>query len=201
MKIKTLVELVVLLFAVVFFSYFVFSRGKLFVDVYNAESAAYAEDVAENEKCETDHDYQHRTPMKCIKANLAAQRWWRWHAFSRVWGETYLCIDYPCTDLLRGAFDSWTSLAVLTAFLVAFFLVVCGGIFSRLERGEKLFAGFGKDRHPQVRTSPYFGENGPVVMVGYDRPPVEVVADAGDGLRNRFATWLPGQQRRVQELI
>lgn len=191
MQIKTLVELVVMLFAVVFFSYFVFSRGKLLADVYIAEEASYTEDVAENEKCESDHDYQHKAPIKCVKAKLATQRWWRWHAMSRVWEGTYLCVDYSCTDLLRGAFDSWTSLAVLTAFLIAFFLVAFGGIFNRLERGENLFVGRVQREHG----------NGPAVMIGHDNAFSVAPLPDDRGLRNRFATWLPGPQNRVQDLI
>lgn len=206
MGIKKLVEFLALFFVVVFVFYFVFSRGKMLVDVYHDESRAYGEDLAEHGKCESDHDYQHKAPMKCIRADLAVKRWWRWHAVHRVYEDTYLCIDYPCSSLLRGAFDSWTSLAVLTAFLVSVFLVVFGGIFSRIERGEKLFGrGVGRgDVAMRPRYSQMEYPNGPAVMEGYDDydQPVQIVSHGGGGgVRQRFSAWLPGAQGRVRDLI
>lgn len=191
MKIKKLADFLALLFVCVFVSYLVFSRGKMMVDAYNDEYSAYQEDLVEHNKCEADHDYLHKAPMKCIRARLAIQRWWRWHAIHRVYESTYLCIDQPCSDALRGVFDSWASLAVLTAFLLAVFLVIFGGISGRLNRGEKWH---GRALAPQPQ---YYG-NGSAVMTGYDYPPI-TIAD-GDGIRQRVAAWWPGQPR-VRELI
>lgn len=191
MRIARIGELAALAAAASLASYVVFSRGKLAADVYAAEGAAYAEDAAEHAKCTSDHEYLHLAPVKCVRAQLAVQRWWRWHVAARVWDKTYLCIDHPCADVLHGVFDSWIALAALTALLVAVFVVGFDRVFARLDRGERVFGRGHAAMNPHIQDA-VFAEGGPAVMIGSAAP----YTIAPPSLRSRFATW-----GRTRELI
>lgn len=197
MKLKKLVERVSFIFVCVYLAKLVWGRGTLFFDMYRKEGSQYANDVATHYKCEEDHAYKHDAALTCTQAEMGANRWWRWRAVSRTWDATYSCIEYPCTDILRGLFESWISLAILAGFFGIIAFVGFAGLFSRLESGEKPWA------RPRIEEPRPYGQNGPAVMIGYDRvyDPSTVSVPLNEGLRSRVATWIPGRSGRESNLI
>ncbi len=197
MELKKLVESVFVFFVCVYLAKLVWGRGALFFDMYRKEGNQYANDVATHNKCEEDHAYKHDAALTCTQAEIGAYRWWRWRALSRTWDATYSCIEYPCTDILRGIFESWISLAVLAGFFSIIAFVGFAGLFNRIDRGEQ----------PWARAQPHMihGPTDPSVMIGYDDyPHVNAYSDSvaiTPGLRSRVMAFVPGRSGQVQELI
>ena len=117
--------------------YVLFSRVGMFVEFYHLESQLYEEDLVEHENCMSNHVYAHRAPAKCLRASVNTQRYWRVRALTRTLENTYSCIDYPCTDVLRGVFDSWVSLFVMGGIVTALFAMGFHSLFRRSEQGGR----------------------------------------------------------------
>jgi hypothetical protein len=196
-SIKKLLEWLCILFIAGYLFYLAANRGSRFIEISSAEHAIYDENLAEYEKCMSDHDYNHRAPTKCQAARIAVGNSWLLTAAARTATDgNYICgTTRSCSELLRDVFESWVGLGVLVAILSVCFCAV----FRYSERGSAA-AAFERTRLNREHSPangraapmayPYIA-NGHAVMVDFDPSyPTYPAASA----RQRLAAWIHGGQ-------
>lgn len=174
MRIGRLGELVLAGMVLFYFIKLLTSRYDLYDAISKEEYQKYNEARATYDKCSEDHVYKDNARATCAMAELDSGRWWRWSSARRVFAATESCIEYPCTELIRGLYESWASLA-LAAILLAVVMFSCFlRIFTRIEQARPSFGG-----------NAYYPQHNPALM--HYGPPTVVVDHNYNGMQAQYA--------------
>lgn len=140
----------------------IWGRGSLFWDVWTKEADAARELGVIHIKCLRDHEFLHSAPKVCEKAKDEHRRWPFVRSIGIVIDSTHSCINYPCSDLLRGVFDTWAGIIVVAVIAFTVTFVFATRAVSKYET---------RQYNRQYEPSPNAWRRQGAVMVAYDNSP------------------------------
>lgn len=136
MKFVHTIKLVVLFFIFGYIGKLVLGRAVFMTSSYRSAVDVRKMHMKQLEACNHDATY-HVFADACIVAKRESGKWPIGIAFGETLEHTHSCIEYPCTDILKEAMQSWVSIIVLSALLFLGILLLLIWTYNR----TKVFPG------------------------------------------------------------
>ncbi|KKK55733.1 hypothetical protein LCGC14_3071600 [marine sediment metagenome] len=95
----------------------VLGRLVIYYDAYGDAIKEHEIYSKQDERCLNDHKTHHAFGLECKKAEREINRWPFISALGKLGQETHSCIEYPCTEILKSALESWVAIITIAFFI------------------------------------------------------------------------------------